>query len=340
VGLSATDDRLTIVTVCMNRRQHLRVTAVRVAAWPWHQQHLILDWSSDRPLQRDELPADPRVRLERVEGEREWNLSRAYNAAIGLATDATWILKLDADCWPTAAWSNPLAGLCANSLLIGEGPEGRNGQFLVARSVFQGAGGFHELMRGWGFDDKDLRLRLERLHGCQLQRLSEAAIGVIHHDDGLRAGMGPGEPRWSASGSYRRSLAEARIRASMLANRLVSANAPWGQAAAACCYDFDGVAWRLRPGTLPKLPGAAAREVADARRIVFWARFLAIPEVLIEQMPFSLFPAGPLVPPVRWWHRLYWQIVRPLFKVPASLLIVGRISLLSILRCRLFSGNR
>ncbi len=324
MGLSGSRDRLTIVTVCMNRREHLRITAARVAAWPWHQQHLILDWSSERPLQREELPADPRVRVERVEGEREWNIARAYNAAIGLATEATWILKLDADCWPNAVWSDPLVGLCAASLLIGEGPEGRNGQFLMARSAFQGAGGFHELMRGWGFEDKDLRLRLERLHGCRLQRLPEAAIGVLHHDDGLRAGVDQVAARWPCSASYRRSLAKARIRASMLANRLTAAHAPWSQAVAACRYDYDGLVWRLRPGTLPRLPAAAAREVEDARRIVFWARFLAIPEVLIEQMPFSLFPAGPVAPPVRWWHRLYWHGLSPIAVLPATLLRSAR----------------
>lgn len=323
MGLSGSGDRLTIVTVCMNRREHLLPTAARVAAWPWHHEHLILDWSSEPPLRRPELPSDPRLRLERVQGEREWNIARAYNAAIGLAS-GRWILKLDADCWPTAAWTDPLAGLCESDLLIGEGPEGRNGQFLMARSRFLRAGGFHELMRGWGFEDKDLRLRLERLHGCRPQRLPEAAIGVIHHDDDLRAGVRPGALRWPCSAPYRRSLAEARIRASMLANRLTAAHAPWSEAAGLSRYARDGLAWQLQPDSLPRLPAAAAREIANARRIVFWARFLAIPDVLIEQMPFSLFPAGSLAPPVRWWHRLYWYGLRPLAVLPALVLRGGR----------------
>ena len=68
---------LSIVTVCMNRRQHLIETAARVAAWPHHSEHLILDWSSAVPLRRDELPDDDRLRLVRVDGERDWHLCRA-----------------------------------------------------------------------------------------------------------------------------------------------------------------------------------------------------------------------------------------------------------------------
>lgn len=323
--------RLTIVTVCMNRREHLLQTAARVAGWPWHDCHLILDWSSDEPLRRDELPGDRRIRLERMEGEAEWCLARAYNAAIRLA-DGDWILKLDADCWPTDRWHEPLRQLDARTLRIGEGPRGRNGQFLMARRTFLEAGGFHELMRGWGFEDKDLRLRLQRLHGCQLLALPIEALGVIDHDDSLRAGLQRSGLRWPAVALHRRGLAEARIRASMLANRLTAALAPWSAAVGACRYAHDERgAWRLVPDSLPRLPAAARREVEDARRIVFWARFLAIPEVLIEQMPFSLFPAWRADPDVRWWHRLYWYGLRWIAVLPAQLLSIARIVLLHLL---------
>ena len=46
-----------------------RVLSPRLAAWPHHDEHLIVDWSSRTPLRREELPADPRLRLLRVEGE-------------------------------------------------------------------------------------------------------------------------------------------------------------------------------------------------------------------------------------------------------------------------------
>jgi hypothetical protein len=327
---STQGDRLTIVTVCMNRRNHLRLTAPKVASWSWHHCHLIVDWSSDLPLLREELPDDPRIRLERIEGEREWCIARAYNAAIQL-TDADWILKCDADCWPTQAWREPLHQLDAGTISIGEGASGRNGQFLMARQTFLHSGGFHELMQGWGFEDKDLRLRLQRIHGCQLLPLPLEALGVIDHDDALRAGLRTSTPGWSDTHAYRRSLSESRIRASMLANRLTAALAPWSGETAACLYQWDQGSWTLVPGSLPQLPKVAKREIDDARRIVFWARFLAIPEVLIEQMPFSLFPAWRTDSDVRWWHKIYWYGIRWLPVMLAQLLSFSRILFLRLL---------
>ena len=48
---------LSVVTVCMNRREHLLATVARLAAWPHHDEHLIVDWSSRTPLRREDLPA-------------------------------------------------------------------------------------------------------------------------------------------------------------------------------------------------------------------------------------------------------------------------------------------
>jgi hypothetical protein len=88
---------ISVITVCMNREQHLLDTAPRVAAWPHHSEHLVVDWSSRQPLHREALPPDPRLRLLRVEGEQRWNLCRAYNFAIAQAR-GTCLFKLDADC--------------------------------------------------------------------------------------------------------------------------------------------------------------------------------------------------------------------------------------------------
>ena len=59
---------LSIVTVCMNRSHHLLQSAPRVAALPWHREHLVVDWSSSQPLRREQLPPDPRLRLLPLDG--------------------------------------------------------------------------------------------------------------------------------------------------------------------------------------------------------------------------------------------------------------------------------
>jgi hypothetical protein len=321
---------LSIVTVCMNRREHLLATAPKVAAWPHHQEHLIVDWSSAAPLRRQDLPADPRLRLLRVEGETRWNLCRAYNFALARARGSR-LLKLDADAWPGEAFDPadpslrlpPPGGsreergpLCA----FGSGPEGRKGQFLIDQDLLDAVGGFNELLVGYGFDDKDLLARLLHGRGQAARVIPEAWIGVIPHSDAERAELGAGKVGVAASQGL------AAMRATRLANRLVAAHCPWGPHAPRSRYQEErpGV-WRLDARSLPQPPAAVAAELEHARRMTFWGHFLAIPEVVLEVLPFSLFPpAAEGRWNVRWWHRLWWHTGRRLLALPVWLLVTGR----------------
>jgi hypothetical protein len=320
---------LSIVTVCMNRREHLLATAPRVAAWPHHGEHLIVDWSSTEPVRREELPADPRIRLLRVEGESRWNLCRAYNFAVARCS-GEWVLKLDADAWPTQAFDPGLPalrlsgdggpgegrGVCA----FGSGPEGRKGQFLIARQLFEAVGGFHELLVGYGFDDKDLLARLLQYTGEEARALAPEWIGVIPHSDGERAEQGVMRGAMAASHGL------AAMRATRLANRLLAAHCPWGPRLGRSAYREEAPGlWRLEPGTLPRPPQKVAQEAEHARRMTFWGYFLAIPEVFLEVLPFSLFPpAREGRWSVRWWHRLWWHSGRRLLELPVTGLVWGR----------------
>lgn len=343
---------LSIVTVCMNRLEHLVVTAERVASWPGHRDHLIVDWSSAVPVRREQLPADPRIRLLRVEGERSWNLCRAYNFAVSRA-QGEWILKLDADTWPTADW--PLSALAPSGegwlacgagsgaagpggggkpaadepeaaaaegprYAFGSGPEGRKGQFLMPRQLFAAVGGFNEHLIGYGFDDKDLQARLAVQTGQAGAVIPEAWIGVIPHTDAERAGQGVVRAGLAAS----RGLAA--MRATRLANRLVVAHCPWGAHAPRSAYREEGPGvWWLEAESLPQPPPAVAAELDHVRRMTFWGHFLAIPEVFLEELPFSLFPpARGGRWDVRWWHRLWWHSGRRLLALPMWLLVAGR----------------
>ena len=313
----------------MNRREHLLATAAKVAAWPHHWEHLIVDWSSTVPVRREELPADPRIKLLRVEGEQRWNLCRAYNFAVAQATGDR-VLKLDADAWPTQAFDpfSPALRLPADgahgetgrACAFGSGPEGRKGQFLMARGLFVAVGGFHELLVGYGFDDKDLMARLHLCTGEQPRSLPQEWIGVIPHSDAERAEQGAGGGRLAASQGL------AAMRATRLANRLLAAHCPWGPRLGRSVYreEAPGV-WRLEPGTLPRPPKKVAEEAEHARRMTFWGYFLAIPEVFLEVLPFSLFPPareGRWL--VRWWHRLWWHTGRRLLELPVCALVWAR----------------
>ncbi len=311
---------LSVVTVCMNRRHHLLVSAEGVAAWPWHGEHLVVDWSSHEPLRREDLPADPRLRLVRVEGEARWNPSRAYNFAIARARGDR-ILRMDADCWPTEAL-HPERLMEEGPLWVGEGGEGRYGQFLMARTAFEAIGGYNEFMRGWGFEDKDLRARLVIQAGLTLRSIPEEAIGVILHSDEER--MGPAGVGWGQE--LNASLARAAMRASRLGNRLTAAHCPWGARTPASRYrEIAPGCWEVDPATLPRPPGDAGAEIENSRRRTFWSCFLAIPDVFLTELPLKLVPYSRQGRwDVRWWHRLWWHSGRRLLHVPVLILSLGR----------------
>jgi len=312
---------LSIVTVCMNRSHHLLQSAPRVAALPWHSEHLVVDWSSREPLRREQLPPDPRLRLLRVEGERQWNLCRAYNFAVAQSRGEL-ILKLDADAWPSARFDPvaPQLAVAGRPCAFGSGGEGRKGQILVARSLFEAVGGFHELLSGYGFDDKDLRIRLTQLLGAEPAWIPADWWELISHTDAERAGGQTG------GGALVASQGLATMRASRLANRLVVAHAPWGPGARHSRYVREaGGAWRLVGGSRPQLEAEVADEIAHARRMTFWSCFLAIPDIFLEELPVKLVPpprSGQW--PVGWWHRLWWHSGRRLLHAPSLLLSLGR----------------
>ncbi|MEB3302077.1 MAG: glycosyltransferase family A protein [Cyanobacteriota bacterium] len=307
---------LSIVTVCMNRREHLLATAPKVAAWPHHGEHLIVDWSSAVPLRREELPADPRIRLLRVEGETGWMPSRAYNFALSQAR-GDWLMRMDADCSPTLHL-RPDALMAAGLAWVGSGGEGRFGQFLIERATLEGVGGFNEYLSGWGFEDKDLRARLEVQQGLGLGPLPAVAIEVIEHSDEERMG----QPRARQGQALRRNLGLATMRSSRLANRLMAAHYPWGRVTPRSRYEEAAPGqWRVIPESLPRPSPETADEIDHARRMEFWSCFLAIPDVFLADLPIKLVPHPRRgVWQVRWWHRLWWHTGRRLLQLPVIVL--------------------
>ena len=306
--------KVSIVTVCMNRRAHLLVSADHVSRWPHHQEHLILDWSSDQPLTRAELPVDPRIRLVRVDGERQWHLCRAYNLALQLARGDR-LFKLDADCWPEAipspdqlAAAGPVAAFCS-------GPDGRAGQWLIERRFVDQVGGFNEVLLGYGFDDKDFRSRIEA-QGVVVQRLPASALGVIAHSASLRVSCS-GEV--SSPTAMQRVSAQALKRATAITNRLLAAGHPWSAQRFSSAYDTDPTngALRVQRPTIPRPSLQVDDEAQRLRRRIYWGLFFSLPEELVVRMPVRLLPNDVrgrfLLKP---FHRWTWYLIRPLWAWP------------------------
>ncbi len=302
----------------MNRQQHLLKTAQRVADWPHHHEHLIVDWSSRSPVDRAQLPADPRLRLERVEGESRWNLCRAYNLAAQLARGNV-LLKLDADCWPEQLDPKLLTSAEHQLCWFGSGPDGRLGQFLISRAAFEAVGGFNEVLLGYGFDDKDLKARLTS-QGFVLRALPIEAIGVIAHS--IHERVSRDLVVHNAPSAYEESFSFAQRRATAMSNRVAAAHCPWTAQRQPTRYRrLEDQSLVAASSSLPVLEPAAAAELERLRRQVFWSRFLELPELHVKVLPVKLLPpdhGGSFQ--VRWWHRLYWHTCRRLLRLPVSLL--------------------
>jgi hypothetical protein len=215
--------------------------------------------------------------------------------------------------------------LCA----FGSGLEGRKGQLLIERSLFEAVGGFNELLVGYGFDDKDLQARLRLASGREAAVIPAEWLEVIPHSDEERAEQGrAGAGQW-----LRACQGLAAMRASRLGNRLIAAHCPWGARSLASRYVFCSQAtWRVERASIPRLPATIAAELDHVKRITFWGHFLAIPEVFLEELPYSLFPpASHGSWEVRWWHRLWWRTGRRLLQLPVQALVAGRAVAMALL---------
>lgn len=189
---------LSIVTVSMNRTEHLLQQAPAVARLHGHAEHVILDFGSKIPICRDQLPRDERIKLHRVECPNgRWWLTHSYNLAFALSS-GEFILKLDADVLPSQQLINALlekqaatnAHLMCNRLTLQDWSLPSeffttNGLFLCKRSSLDFLNGFNPYISGWGWDEIDFYSRFF-LAGFPLARLPDLGIDLVEHGDDKR----------------------------------------------------------------------------------------------------------------------------------------------------------
>lgn len=186
---------ISVITVSHNRNQHLIECVLAISKWEAHIEHIVLDWNSSPAVLISDLPSDQRIRLVRVEHERQWWLSRSYNYAASFAK-GEWLLKVDADCILDQeffdAFDPTYASLQTFGNLSGSTNKRKDfngwGLFSVKRSIFEKCGGFNEWIFGWGFDDTDLYERILEVPNATLALLPKSGIHVLQHDHKIRFG--------------------------------------------------------------------------------------------------------------------------------------------------------
>jgi hypothetical protein len=191
-------NKISLVTVAMNRTEHLQQQARAVSKLRGHIEHVILDYGSKTPISRNQLPSDERIQLHRVESPNgRWWLTHSYNLAFALAS-GDYILKLDADILPSQHFIDLLleqqatsnADLMCNRLTLQDWSLPAelftsNGLFLCKRSRLAQIRGFNPYIQGWGWDEIDLYSRFF-LAGFSASRIPQDGLDLIHHENDLR----------------------------------------------------------------------------------------------------------------------------------------------------------
>lgn len=189
---------ISIVSVAMNRIDHLLQTTRAITKLSLHSEHIIIDFNSLVPITRKDLPDDDRIKLYRVESpDGKWWLTQAFNVGFSLAK-SEYILKLDADLVLTSEFEVALlsqlrssnAHLLCNRLTnqdwsLPGNLFTTNGLFLCKRSSLEVLHGFNPYIRGWGWDEIDLYSRFF-LAGFPIARLPCNGLKHIDHGDDQR----------------------------------------------------------------------------------------------------------------------------------------------------------
>ena len=182
--LSFHDDKsvipgISLVSCCMNRNDNL------VKSIPtWLQlpvdEIVIVDWSSEVPVAKSlECFDDNRIKIIRVNGEKKWVLTYAFNVGLRFARFSR-VFKLDADIQVNGSFveSNYFSrdefvrGSWEKSLEAGmEDQVFVNGSFGAFKDDLKKIGYYNEYIKTYGWDDSDLYERLSVKAGLKTKFL-------------------------------------------------------------------------------------------------------------------------------------------------------------------------
>lgn len=195
---------VSLVACCMNRHDTLRQTLPTWLDIPHVNEIVVVDWSSSPPLidMIHNITRDRRVKVIRVESERDWVLSRAYNLGIGAASREE-ILRTDCDYKIERGFVRAhelnvddkeylSKGGRRSRFFAGNYNKARdenevhlNGAVFIRREDFMKVGGYDERIQTYGWDDEDLYNRLARAH-VEKHDINYDHVKHVPHNDGTR----------------------------------------------------------------------------------------------------------------------------------------------------------
>lgn len=196
---------VSLVAVCMGRHDTIKKTVPAWLAVNKVNEIIVVDWSSDPPLEPiiRQIPGSERINVIRVNNEPQWVLSRAYNLAIN-ATSYSHAIRTDCDYniepgfveahrkliespTQTAEGKHYYAG--NYNLARNENEVHLNGAVFIRRNDFLNVGGYDERIQTYGWDDEDLYNRLGS-SGLEKHNISYDHVSHVEHSNSGRAQSG------------------------------------------------------------------------------------------------------------------------------------------------------
>lgn len=198
---------VSLAAVCMGRHETVKKTIPAWLAVEDVNEIIVVDWSSDPPLETAlrGIPGGERIKIIRVNAEPKWVLSRAYNLAIN-ATSYSHVIRTDCDYHLQTNFVKAHKTLIAEpseeekrsgkhyfagnyNLARNENEVHLNGAVFIRRKDFLAIGGYDERIQTYGWDDEDLYNRLGTA-GFKKMNISYDHVSHVSHDNTGRAQAG------------------------------------------------------------------------------------------------------------------------------------------------------
>lgn len=191
--------RISIVTAVKNRPIHISKSAAAISASELHCEHIIVDWASDPPVHREELPKDKRIILIRVDKNLPWWLAGAYNLGFAIASGEV-VLKSDADILLGPKFLSQIiensshadfscGRLTMQDYALDSSLFPSSGLFWAKRQALINVRGFNPLIFGWGWDEIDLYTRLFSSGHTAIQLKQMDTIELKHSNEERKANL-------------------------------------------------------------------------------------------------------------------------------------------------------
>jgi hypothetical protein len=195
----------------MNRSEILSKGLKNWLEFSWISEIVIVDWSSKIPFEYDH----PKVKVIRVENEKYWIQTQAYNLAAEFASGEI-LMKCDVDYRLDSKIESVLniipGEFCRGNWLAAktENEKSINGFCLLYKSDFNSVGGYNEDLITYGFDDGDFYKRLRDNGYKEILLSCENGIYHVPHSSDLKTvnSIKPDLPAGESNESNRQFILE------------------------------------------------------------------------------------------------------------------------------------